>query len=915
MGQGVILGDNKHWLVAPYWTTVPGSPQRSGSTSRMLPRDRSSRDPSAVSRGALGNIIRMTPERCSMIIMAACVMHKLAIEAGDIDEDVDDVIIEVQQPPMVPEQGGGGDVSPTTRRVVEEWQNPALGIPGRRTLVTPKAYPAVPVINGQDIATFRVIGQFNRSFILVQDEERLVMMDQHAAHERVRLEGYLKTCSSKFPPHNLHSPLPLPMSAQDQRLLLDVQLKRKMNALSFGFGPSPSADAVHVTQIPLVIWQKEKTEVSGQSSVMTLIDELVVLDAAERTTINSGCAVLRGALKAGDELKPSEMEQLLYDLKKCDHPFQCAHGRPTMLSLQNLEAFVNASTHSRNTHWISFDLDMLGCDDPDPSNSLLGSILQPSNLLTDTSSGDSSCREQGGGRYFISTPDLVSFSLENNGSDHPVHSWRTLDYSGVKYEQQQTDQLSLHEGNDESSSQTTSTDAPGAFLIRNGTSSGDGNRGENSTRPEILNHDQGPSHVSSAAEILAELCMEDLFMPPSSNAWSSSVVGAFDRPPPPPYPFTTTSSQINESQIPSSISSDSPSSQANTKPSSSSPSTAIAVASSAEHYTPPKQLATPVACVICGEIFNSDMELELHHTSHSQRDLAKALTSMTRSACNLNPLTSLGPSSTFLFSTPLTPPIPSPSPTPPPNESHQNSSITTSCKTTFTRSSVSCNQTEDSSSLPSFSSTSSASSALLGNNSLLLPGGVQISPVPASLNPPVTTSSPLSFLNLLLQNQTSNPSPHKSITFTSPSTVSPLKPPSSNLLPPPPPYPLAAKTLSSAPFCSSTAVTSLSSPPPNASHSDSVKIADGPSSTADATSVTAKKSLKPSRQPIPCPVCGKVLANQGNMKKHMTVHEDALDLGWWVLHEKTVERIGDESGKLTPVASVREFKFQTVSVT
>ena len=102
-----------------------------------------------------------------------------------------------------------------------------------------------------------------------------------------------------------------------------------------------------------------------------------------------------------------------------------------------------------------------------------------------------------------------------------------------------------------------------------------------------------------------------------------------------------------------------------------------------------------LACVICGEIFNSDAELELHHTSHTQRELAHALASLTKTA------TSNG-TSPFLLPTPLTPPMPSPSPTPPPVQ-QQVEAVSTN-KSLFEK----------------------------NGNTLLLPGGVRISRIPAS---------------------------------------------------------------------------------------------------------------------------------------------------------------------------------------
>jgi DNA mismatch repair protein MutL len=180
------------------------------------------------------------------------------------------------------------------------------------------------------LPAMRLLGQLHRTYLLAQGETGLIVIDQHAAHERVLYERILAVRRREAPTAQaLVTPRPLSLSPGEFTLYenhADV-----LRVLGFDLEPF-GEHTVLMRSVP-------QRAVAG--SAEDLLRDLLAqaaddlrLGAAdtllERLTITTAC---RSAVRAGDLLSAEQMVRLLRDLAATEDPFTCFHGRPTMVTL------------------------------------------------------------------------------------------------------------------------------------------------------------------------------------------------------------------------------------------------------------------------------------------------------------------------------------------------------------------------------------------------------------------------------------------------------------------------------------------------------------------------------------------------------------------------------------------------------
>ena len=177
---------------------------------------------------------------------------------------------------------------------------------------------------------FRLLGVLANLYVLMEGKEGLVMMDQHAAHERVLFEEMRRRMEAEgVPTQALLVPLTVELPPRDFDLVtqnLEVLEKLGIGAEPFG-GNTLKIDALPTflkSDDPEGFLQDVIEELRGASdrmSKMRLGEDMVA------TT------VCRHAVKANDPLHPRELEKLLADLLVCEMPYCCPHGRPTLIQI------------------------------------------------------------------------------------------------------------------------------------------------------------------------------------------------------------------------------------------------------------------------------------------------------------------------------------------------------------------------------------------------------------------------------------------------------------------------------------------------------------------------------------------------------------------------------------------------------
>lgn len=181
------------------------------------------------------------------------------------------------------------------------------------------------------------IGQYTGTYLIFQNETGLFLLDQHAAAERIRYEKYLNRMSKISESQNLLVPLNLNLS-NDIMIKLSDYLD-KLN--EFGIISEIIENELIIREIPN--WFPKGYEmIYTEEVVMKLISEQnlnseVIIDDLAKLL------ACKHSLKANHYIKEAEANQLVDDLRKCNRPYTCPHGRPIIvnISIEEIERLFN----------------------------------------------------------------------------------------------------------------------------------------------------------------------------------------------------------------------------------------------------------------------------------------------------------------------------------------------------------------------------------------------------------------------------------------------------------------------------------------------------------------------------------------------------------------------------------------------
>jgi len=209
----------------------------------------------------------------------------------------------------------------------------------RRPLIEPAAQPhqetmALPEVQTEEQGTWRVLGAIGKLYVLVESPEGLVLMDQHAAHERVLFEKMLRELKTEAAPaQKLLLPVTLELDARDA-----VFLKANLATLhKLGLGVSEFGDKTFlVDAVPPYFPMADVAQ-----TFRNIVDELrqvgEEVHVRRLTEDKIATTVCRHAVKAHDPLTGAELRSLLQQLHQCELPYTCPHGRPTMIQISYAE--------------------------------------------------------------------------------------------------------------------------------------------------------------------------------------------------------------------------------------------------------------------------------------------------------------------------------------------------------------------------------------------------------------------------------------------------------------------------------------------------------------------------------------------------------------------------------------------------
>lgn len=179
----------------------------------------------------------------------------------------------------------------------------------------------------------RIIGQFNKTYILAEHEEVLYLVDQHAAHEKILFEKYLKEIEEGS---IIIQPLLLPslidLTIDDYCYYeenKDVFSKSGFNIEAFG------GNTVSIKEVPYFLGRLDP-----KNLFISILDNLKNLGSGKTTEVKYNrisTMACKAAVKANDYLTEMEMEKLISDLRFIEDPFHCPHGRPVIIKFTSYE--------------------------------------------------------------------------------------------------------------------------------------------------------------------------------------------------------------------------------------------------------------------------------------------------------------------------------------------------------------------------------------------------------------------------------------------------------------------------------------------------------------------------------------------------------------------------------------------------
>lgn len=160
-----------------------------------------------------------------------------------------------------------------------------------------------------------LIGNFNNEFIILNAGDSVILVDQHAAHERIRLEFFLLTMKS---------------SMVKCKLLLNCSQPEKFVEVGFSFD-----DKLLCKNLPAIFEDCEESML--QAGINEMEDPEFHGEIGEILLDWIKMKACRGAIKFGDKISLEQMKDLIKDLSRCKFLGICAHGRPSIQKIKIID--------------------------------------------------------------------------------------------------------------------------------------------------------------------------------------------------------------------------------------------------------------------------------------------------------------------------------------------------------------------------------------------------------------------------------------------------------------------------------------------------------------------------------------------------------------------------------------------------
>lgn len=179
---------------------------------------------------------------------------------------------------------------------------------------------------------YEILGQIFDTYWMVAFKDKLYIIDQHAAHEKVKYEEFMKKFEAKeLLSQTLNPPIIISLSSKEETVLKDnwdIFSSLGFNIEEFG------GNEYAIRCVPMDLYGQNE-----QSLFLSVLDELCEDDNKGTLTIEQKIASMscKAAVKGNNKLSKEEMIALVDQLLELENPYNCPHGRPTIISMSKYE--------------------------------------------------------------------------------------------------------------------------------------------------------------------------------------------------------------------------------------------------------------------------------------------------------------------------------------------------------------------------------------------------------------------------------------------------------------------------------------------------------------------------------------------------------------------------------------------------
>ena len=190
------------------------------------------------------------------------------------------------------------------------------------------------IISADTRRKFRIIGQVFKTYWLIEYEDNLMLMDQHAAHEKVNFERFMvRMADKKEIPSQMIAP-PVIMSLNNSEMNTLTENMDHINEMGFTvdvFGDHEIA----IRAVPMDLYDNQPAELV--SEIISDLMDMKKSETPDSIRIRIATMACKASVKGNNTMSVEEVETLLDEMLTLDNPYNCPHGRPTLITMSKTE--------------------------------------------------------------------------------------------------------------------------------------------------------------------------------------------------------------------------------------------------------------------------------------------------------------------------------------------------------------------------------------------------------------------------------------------------------------------------------------------------------------------------------------------------------------------------------------------------